>query len=432
MSPDEERGEPARRPGAPIVALFPWGDLFHDFLDRLGVTVDELAREFVGSWMFGWAAALRAAGVETLIVCPTTSVTETQRLLHEPTGAQLVLLPTSQLFAGLRRRALVGRRASLRHPGTIPRAVASHTSPYLATPVRAAGRLLRAEGCAAVVCQEYETPRFDVLVGIGSRAGIPVFGTFQGGDYQLSLLERPLRLRTLRACAGLVVGAGEEERRVLERYGLPRAKVHRIPNPVDTDVWSPVGQEPGRAVLGITAAAHVVAWHGQLQVRRKGLDVLLAAWRLLLDRGRLAEPALLLVGMGEDRPLLGELSRDLPGVRIVDDWVEDRRRLRELLCAADVYAFPSRHEGVPVAPLEALACGVPVVGAEASGVRDAVGECGAVVRRDDPVALADALERVLLDPARRALGEAARERAVGSFSLDAVGDRLRATLLAGR
>src|SRR5262245_5518111 len=86
----------------PTVALLPWGDVFEDFLDRLGVSFDELRREFVGSWMFGYAGALAAAGVRTLIVCPTSHFDEPATATHEPTGAKLRFLPTSRLYAALR------------------------------------------------------------------------------------------------------------------------------------------------------------------------------------------------------------------------------------------------------------------------------------------------------------------------------------------
>jgi glycosyltransferase involved in cell wall biosynthesis len=99
------------------------------------------------------------------------------------------------------------------------------------------------------------------------------------------------------------------------------------------------------------------------------------------------------------------------------------------LSAADVYVFPSRGEGLPVSPMEAMACGVPVVGSDASGMPDLLEgqeSGGVIVPRGDAAALASALGRMLddLDLARR-IGDAARRRAEQSFSLEAVGPRLR-------
>lgn len=413
----------------PTVALLPWGDVFVDFLDRLGVSFDELREEFVGSWLFGYAAALTSAGVRPLLVCPTSRVDAPAVTTHQPTGAELHFLPTSRAYAALRARRLDGRLEGRLAPGAVGRAVATHVAPYLGTPVRALSALLRREGCAALLCQEYEDPRFDVCVAVGRRARVPVFATFQGADYRLSRLERPLRPWSIRASAGLVVGARRELGRVRAEYGVPERKLAHIVNPVDTGVWRRDGGPAARRDLGIPEEALVVAWHGQVQLRRKGLDVLLDAWATLEDGDR---RHLVLVGSGEDAAELARRARAARGVHVVDEWVQDRARMRALLSAADVYAFPSRHEGLPVAPVEAMACGLPVVGADASGVEDVVGDTGLVVPRGDAEALAAALRRLLEDGDLRAgLGRRARARVEERFALEPVGAALRAFLLGG-
>jgi glycosyltransferase involved in cell wall biosynthesis len=119
-----------------------------------------------------------------------------------------------------------------------------------------------------------------------------------------------------------------------------------------------------------------------------------------------------------------------PRVRWVDRYVHDQNELWAYLCAADVYALPSRHEGFAVAPLEAMACGLPVVAADASGVADLLpgGEAdgGLIVPREDPAALAASLLRVLDDEGlARELGARARRRAEQEYSLEVVGSHLR-------
>lgn len=422
----------ARRP---TVALLPWGDVFHDFLDRLGVSFEQLRDEFTGSWMFGYAAALATAGVRTVVVCPTSRVRERVEAVHGPTGADLVLLPTPRAHAFLRSHALHGRLDGRREPRVLARAAAAHVAPYLGTPPIALARLLRREDCDALLCQEYEDPRFDVCVAVGKTTGMPVFATFQGADYRLSKLESALRPLAIRACAGLVVGARDELERVRSAYRLPESKLARIVNPIDIAAWTPTAREAARRELDIPADAVLVAWHGQVQLWRKGLDVLLEAWRDITKARPDTDLRLVLVGGGED---VAEVRRriealELRGVRLLAEWVRDRDRLRGILSAADVYAFPSRHEGLPVSPVEAMACGLPVVGADASGVADVVGGTGVVVPRGDVRALAQALGDLLDDqPRRTELGRRARERVKDLFSLEAVGAQLRGFLLDGR
>ena len=436
MAPADASTKPSERDragiGAATVALLPWGDVFHDFLDRLGVSLDAFCSEFTGSWMFGYAAALRQVGVRTLVIVPTTSVDEPRRAVHRPTGAALLFLPTPGMFPWLRARSLGARLDGRRDIGSLARAAATHVAPYVGTPPIGLARALRRERCVALLCQEYESPRFDVCVALGRALRIPVYATFQGGDYQMSRLERPLRPLALRGCNGIVVGARSEIERVGRRYRLPDGKIARIANPVDLSVWAPGDRLSSRHDLGLSADASVVAWHGQVQVWRKGLDVLLEAFRRVEATRPGRELRLLLVGSGEDAP---ELRRRIgkagpPSVVFVDEWVQDRARLARMLGAADVYAFPSRHEGLPVAPVEAMACGLPVVGADASGVADAVGETGIVVPRNDAPALAAALGGLLDDAERRReLGNATRRRVEERFGLDAVGAQLRDLLI---
>ncbi|MBA2316923.1 MAG: glycosyltransferase, partial [Euzebyales bacterium] len=123
-------------------------------------------------------------------------------------------------------------------------------------------------------------------------------------------------------------------------------------------------------------------------------------------------------------------------VRWRDEYVADRDELLPYPSAADVYVLPSRHEGFPVAPIEAMAGGLPLVAADAPGISDilADGEAsgGIIVPMEDPVALAAALGALIDDEERRArAAAAARRRAESTYSLDVVGKQLRAFLLDG-
>lgn len=139
---------------------------------------------------------------------------------------------------------------------------------------------------------------------------------------------------------------------------------------------------------------------------QKGLDVLLRALVAL------PQVRLLLAGDGPRREALEDLAAEL-GVRdrvTFTGWLDD---VGELLRAVDVFVLPSRHEGLPLALLEAMMSGCPVVATTVGSVRDVVVDAGTglLVEPDDPAALAHAVDRLLEDRAlaRRLAGSAAAE-----------------------
>jgi glycosyltransferase involved in cell wall biosynthesis len=178
----------------------------------------------------------------------------------------------------------------------------------------------------------------------------------------------------------------------------------------------------------------VVAWHGRVQIWKKGLDVLADAWAELSRSGDL-DVHLLLIGGGGDAAELSQRLRDreIENLTWIDRYVHVREEIAETLAAADIYAFPSRHEGFPVAPLEAMACGLPVVAADVSGIRDVIGagagSGGILVPVADVGALVGGLRELMVDPeSRRLKGRAARAQAE-SYGTVAIGAALRGLLV---
>lgn len=432
--------------GGPAVALVDWSQLLEDYLDNIGVSFESFRDEMTGGWMFGYVDALRRAGVRVTLFCVSARVSETARFTHAPTGAPLCVLPAPRAYRYLRRRvpnpyaATVEEAAGpVRGARRLWRAALKDVSSYLSTPVVRLARELRRGRFDAVLCQDYEHGRFDVCLAAGRATGCRVFATFQGGDCSAGRLERALRGFAVRRSDGLVVAARGEAERVRSRYRLTNAKVERVFNPLDLEEWQTGDRAAARRRLGIPEAARVVAWHGRVDFRRKGLDVLLAAWREVTAARAGRDLRLLLVGDGNDAGELRErVARERPaGLLRVDSYVRDRALVRSYLSAADIYAFPSRHEGFAVAPLEAMACGLPLVGSDAPGVPDILegGEAsgGLLVPRGDAAAFASALGRLVDDEELcRRLGERARARVEECFSPDAVGAQLRAFLLRGR
>ena len=441
IEPEQLRRAPG---GAPVVALIPWGFAIEDFLEPNGLTLDTFCTQFRGSWMFGYVEALLTASVETLLVCFTRSVSTPSRRIHEPTGARVLTLPLPRAYRGLRRamadpygrttRQMFGAyRGLVGWPLLGP---IKELAPYLSTPVRPLVRELRREHVDVMLCQEYEFPRFDICVLSKWLHDIPVFGVYQGGDYRRWWLERIIRPRAIRRCDGVIAGAQAEIDRVTTHYE-PR-QLARIPNPVDIRLWCPSDGGEARALLELPEGARIAVWHGRVQLPKKGLDVLLEAWAMICREESARELRLVLVGTGKDSPRIeGAIARSgLDNIIFVNRMLHDPAELRTYLAAADVYVFPSRHEGFAVAPVEAMACGLGVVATDTGGMADILGTgseaSGIIVPQEDPTALAEGLRRLLHDDAlSRLLGQRARRRAIEEFSLEAVGAKLRRLLFHG-
>jgi starch synthase len=291
-------------------------------------------------------------------------------------------------------------------------------------------RTLRSEGCEVVLCQEYEEGRFDLVVLLGRLLRMPVMAIYQGGDRTRTPGERLIRRRSLRAATGLIIGARRELERVVSAYHLPYERIHMIGNPVDIPpAVTPQARRRARLELGLDPALPVVVWYGRIDVYAKGLDVLVDAWRMCCDERSDRAMQLLLVGDGPGAADLRHRisSGRLRGVRWREEYVLDRRVLATHLAAADLFAFPSRQEGFAVAPMEAMAAGLPVVAADAAGVADLIERdaIGIVVPRDDPAAFAAGLGRLIDHPEEgRAMGQRARASVAKRFSVEGIGAQL--------
>ena len=147
---------------------------------------------------------------------------------------------------------------------------------------------------------------------------------------------------------------------------------------------------------------------------QKGHTVLLEA---LASTPLRPDDAVLFVGDGPERGRLEQLAeqRGLAAVR----FLGNRPDVPQLLAASDLFVLPSLWEGLPMALLEGMASGLPVIATDVAGSRQVVvpGQSGMLVPPDDPGALASAMTHLLEDDAERdRLRRAARERVEAEFS----------------
>lgn len=135
-----------------------------------------------------------------------------------------------------------------------------------------------------------------------------------------------------------------------------------------------------------------------------------------------------LIGDGPDRPLVEAQIQQLGlGDRV--ELLGVRRDVPDLLGQVQLFALISRQEGFPLATLEAMRAGLPVIASDVGGVREAVShaETGLLVPRGDEAALRSALQRLLRDATlRAAFGAAGRQAFVDRFTVTQMLDRTAA------
>ena len=132
---------------------------------------------------------------------------------------------------------------------------------------------------------------------------------------------------------------------------------------------------------------------GALVDKHKGQLVLIEAARILQER--YPQFQFIFLGNGSDEALLKEASKDLSNV----SWLGFKDNIADYLRGLDLFAFPSRNEGLGSTLLDVIDCGVPIVASDAGGIPDIIQhqKTGLLVPVNDSVALANALEQLYND-----------------------------------
>ena len=211
----------------------------------------------------------------------------------------------------------------------------------------------------------------------------------------------------------------------LSEAGVARDHLVIIPSGVDCEHFrptSPSERASARARLGIGPEDFLVGTVGMLE-ERKGHHYLIEAIATLNRiRSEASRIKCAIAGDGSLRDELAQLARN-SGIANEAFFLGMITDPRHLLDALDAFVFPSLKEGLGVALLEAMACGLAVIGARAGGVVDVVedNQSGMLVAPRSAASIADAIEALANDAPRRSqLGVAARIRVIENFSLDAM------------
>jgi hypothetical protein len=219
----------------------------------------------------------------------------------------------------------------------------------------------------------------------------------------------------------------QDEDDLVRLYGADPGRIAVVPCGYDPAEFQPGDQAAARRRLGIEPDERLILQLGRI-VRRKGIDTVIQALGRL-DRTHGLAARLLIVGGSDrlpDRSRDGEFARlmDLADGEGVTDRVtfvgrRDRAELADFYAAADVFVSTPWYEPFGITPLEAMACGTPVIGSAVGGIKYTVrdGQTGFLVPPRDPHVLADRLARLLSDPLlRQELGQNGLARVRRAFT----------------
>jgi glycosyltransferase involved in cell wall biosynthesis len=218
----------------------------------------------------------------------------------------------------------------------------------------------------------------------------------------------------------LVFTVSEASRRdILQFYpDADSDRIQVVPNAIDATLLADPGEEEMERVKErYQIRGRVVLYAGNIKPH-KNLDRLIAAFGLL--KQRIGHEDLKLLIIGDEINKYPSLRRRVEAAGVRQDvrffGFVPEQTLAALYRLASVFAFPSLYEGFGLPPLEAMACGTPVVTSNMSSIPEVVGDAAVLVDPYDVSSIADGLERVLGDPALRATLVARGHERVRLFS----------------
>jgi glycosyltransferase involved in cell wall biosynthesis len=232
-----------------------------------------------------------------------------------------------------------------------------------------------------------------VAASVARSLDIPVVSTvhgFTGGGWRVRMYER-LQCRALRNAAAVVAVSTDTSAKLVAR-GVPASRITVIRNGWAGNESAFLSRDEARALLGLSPEATVIGWVGRMSAEKAPLLLVHALERMAGDAAR---PIAVFVGDGPQRSAV-QRAAEICGMGERVRFAGSVPHAARILRAFDVFALTSTTEGTPIAILEAMAAGVPIVSTAVGGVPDVLGpELAWLVRPDDPEAMAKALSEAV-------------------------------------
>lgn len=229
----------------------------------------------------------------------------------------------------------------------------------------------------------------------------------------------PSRLTAV-ACSDWLAGRAQ-------RSGLFGArKVVSIPNPLDTEVFTPVSKVAARRALGLPEDKHLILFAAmRLDAPMKGFSYFREALERLAQQipESRENTGLLLFGQSDAKDFEG-----LPYRAHALGRLSDPQRIAQAYAAASVFVIPSLEENLPYTIMEAMACGTPAVGFEIGGIPELIddGINGGLATYRSAESLSRKIAEVLYSPGYDRLSENARAKVLASYSEKVIAGRYAA------
>lgn len=287
--------------------------------------------------------------------------------IYAPHGAEKQLQGPAFAYRALPSRRLVGRH--LEWPGRVRKLAPDiYFSPAGLLP-------LRSVGCPSAIAIHdlaiYRNPSwFPPGQTLSTRVAVP---------------------RSLQRADVIIASSQNTARDVVELFGVPTGRVDVVPLGVSSAFRPIGGGDLAEARARLALPERFILFVSTIEPR-KNLGTLLEAWAMLPDR-----PDLVIVGAWgwRNEPVKAQMDRLVSGVHLLGSVEPDD--LVSIYNLALMLAHPAWYEGFGLSPLEAMACGTPVVVSDRASLPEVVGDAGLLVPPDDPDAWRAAMEKVLSD-----------------------------------
>jgi L-malate glycosyltransferase len=257
---------------------------------------------------------------------------------------------------------------------------------------------------------------------VGKMTGVPVLYTEHNKQERYHFATRFLNLATMNWLTGVIAVSNDVAQSIQRNKANLVSPLYTVLNGVNTHSFRPGIAETKsiKASLGIPDSCPVIGTIAVFRLQKR-LDIWLEVARLISDKFS-GQCHFIIVGDGPLRVQIHARASEL-GIGANVHFAGLQTEVRPFLAAFDVYMMSSIFEGLPIAMLEAMSSGCPIVTTDAGGIKEVIrpGQDGLLCSVDKPLDLVDLCIQLLNDSDKRIrLGANARTRVVESFGMEAM------------